>query len=76
MKRLLSTFLFSLSGIIVLLFFLYSLMWYLVAKQTQKQIDALWQNAANSGVQISGEKPIVGGYPSPPDNSFRRKNSR
>lgn len=73
MKKLLSTFLFSLSGIIVLLFFLYSLMWYLVAKQTQKQIDALWENAAGSGVQISGEKPIVGGYPSPPTIHFEGK---
>ncbi len=73
MKRLLSTFLFSLSGIIVLLFFLYSLMWYLVAKQTQKQIDVLWQNATGSGVKISGEKPKVAGYPSPPTLHFEGK---
>lgn len=73
MKKLLSIFLFSLSGIIVLVFCLYSLMWYLVAKQTQKQIDALWQNAATSGVTISGEKPRVSGYPSPPAIHFEGK---
>jgi hypothetical protein len=70
MKKLLSIFLFSLSGIIVLVFCLYSLMWYLVAKQTQKQIDALWQNAAISDIKISGDKPRVGGYPFPPAIHF------
>lgn len=73
MKKFLSLFLLSLSGLVVLVSCLYSLMWYLVAQQTQKQIDALWQSATASDIKISGEKPRIKGYPSPPTLHFQGK---
>lgn len=58
------------SGLVVLVFALYSLMWALVSRQMDRQIEALWSAATEQGIEITGERPEVTGYPAPPTLRF------
>lgn len=50
-------------GIFALCALLYAGAWFALARQINAEIDALWQQAAASGVILSGDKPKVAGFP-------------
>lgn len=62
----------SISAGVVLLavFFVYTIFWFIVAAQINKQIETLWVSMSAGGAKIEGEKPSVYGYPFPPAVTF------
>lgn len=71
MSRLKKTFIF-LGGIFFLVFVtlcaLYTIMWFLLAGEIQKQIDFYWaQIQQNPAIETTIAKPVVSGFPLPPE---------
>ncbi len=59
------------TGTILLVAAAYSAGWYMVAKNIQMQIDALWADLPNHPeIFVQGEKPVVHGFPAPPKYTF------
>lgn len=56
--------------ILVAVFAVYTIFWFIVSAQINKQIDTIWVSMSAGGAKIVGEKPSVSGYPFPPTVIF------
>lgn len=60
----------TLSVLIILAFIVYSIAWFAIAREMQKQVDNIWASQEKLLVYFQGDKPEVTGFPSLPEIKF------
>lgn len=59
-----------LSVLIILGFAVYTVAWFAIAREMQNHIDDIWASQEKLLLHFEGEKPVVSGFPAPPEFSF------
>lgn len=71
LKKTLRYFAFALVGILVFLGIAYTAMWFLVSRNVDRHLTAIWQNIPyETAFHITGVQPRVTGFPAPPQVVF------
>lgn len=70
MKKFIRILINTLSVLIILSFIVYSIAWFAIAHEMQKQVDNIWASQEKLLIYFQGDKPEVKGFPAPPEIRF------